>query len=238
MRSSASPLIAAGELERRVATLKRQIRKRNVRLRWRGTEAAQVHTLLARGNRSVGEVLLAAWCGGARFDGWATHFEPSRWCAAWRDVGMDPELYWVGPGPEGPLGWQHIALAPRAAEAEPKADGSAPSQELRSHESARRERYGRGRKLRRRGAAEEVRTVVRVEYSKGERLRFVSHLDLVRTFDRAIRRSEPARPLLPGTSPSPRAGVWPATAAGNSGEGGVFRHSVGWSIVSGACCAA
>ena len=37
---------------------------------------------MARGDRRVGQVILAAWRDGARFDGWNEHFSFKRWAAA------------------------------------------------------------------------------------------------------------------------------------------------------------
>ncbi len=41
-----------------------------------------VEGLLSRGDRRVGRVILEAWRGGARFDGWSEHFSFDRWVAA------------------------------------------------------------------------------------------------------------------------------------------------------------
>jgi radical SAM-linked protein len=216
------PLVATDELEQRATMLKRQIRGRNVRLRWRGTEASRVHALLARGDRRVGDVALAAWQDGARFDGWATHFEFSRWCAAWRTANVDPEPYWAGPGPEGPLGWRHIALAPSAPKTQPKGKVHPLQQVLPRGESARDERYGRGRRQRRKTLPEEVRTMVRVEYSKAGALRFVSHLDLVRLFDRATRRAGLPIRYSRGHHPHPELAFGPPLPLGIEGEAEYF----------------
>jgi hypothetical protein len=41
-----------------------------------------IEGLLSRGDRRVGQVILAAWENGARFDGWSENFSFSRWLAA------------------------------------------------------------------------------------------------------------------------------------------------------------
>jgi hypothetical protein len=43
---------------------------------------SMIEGLLSRGDRRVGQVILAAWRGGARFDGWSEYFSFSRWLAA------------------------------------------------------------------------------------------------------------------------------------------------------------
>ena len=38
-----------------------------------------IEGLLSRGDRRVGQVILAAWRDGARFDGWSEYFSFERW---------------------------------------------------------------------------------------------------------------------------------------------------------------
>src|SRR5487761_1002068 len=55
-----------------------------------------VEGLLSRGDRRVGQVILAAWRNGARFDGWSEYFSFSRWTdAAARALAGEPvDLDW------------------------------------------------------------------------------------------------------------------------------------------------
>jgi radical SAM family uncharacterized protein/radical SAM-linked protein len=67
--------------------------RKNVKVSYRGGRMAFLETVMARGDRRVGEVVLAAWRAGARFDGWDEMFNFDLWLNAARSVGVDLELY-------------------------------------------------------------------------------------------------------------------------------------------------
>ena len=49
--------------------------------------------MLARGDRRLGRVILAAWKRGAKFDAWQEWFDFGRWLDAFRDCELDPAFY-------------------------------------------------------------------------------------------------------------------------------------------------
>jgi len=52
-------------------------------------ERSVVEAAIARGDRRLGRVILNAWRGGARFDGWYEHFDYAVWRQAFEDAGLD-----------------------------------------------------------------------------------------------------------------------------------------------------
>jgi radical SAM family uncharacterized protein len=97
-----------------------------------------VEGLLSRGDRRVGEVILAAWRDGARFDGWSEYFSFARWSAACETALAETpvDLAWYTTRERGYgeiLPWDHLdsgldrdwlwddwqsAIAPEAGEVE------------------------------------------------------------------------------------------------------------------------
>ena len=67
--------------------------KKNVKVSYRDGRMAFLETVTARGDRRIGEVALAAWRAGARFDGWDERFNLNLWIEAARSVGVDLEQY-------------------------------------------------------------------------------------------------------------------------------------------------
>jgi radical SAM family uncharacterized protein/radical SAM-linked protein len=67
--------------------------KKNVKVSYRDGRMAFLETVMARGDRRLGEVILAAWRAGARFDGWDEMFNLNLWTEAARTVGVDLEQY-------------------------------------------------------------------------------------------------------------------------------------------------
>jgi radical SAM family uncharacterized protein len=72
-----------------------------------------IEGLLSRGDRRVGEVILAAWRDGARFDGWGEYFSFERWVAACQaglaSAGVDLAWYTTRERGYGEvLPWDHL----------------------------------------------------------------------------------------------------------------------------------
>jgi radical SAM family uncharacterized protein len=55
---------------------------RSIGFRYHEGNPSLIEGLLSRGDRRVGQVILAAWRDGARFDGWSEYFSFDRWVAA------------------------------------------------------------------------------------------------------------------------------------------------------------
>jgi radical SAM family uncharacterized protein/radical SAM-linked protein len=85
----------AEELRRKQSRLASQMR-RGVTFKHHDTDTSFLEAVFSRGDRRLGEVLGRAWRLGARFDGWAEHFDSGLWRQAFRDAGVDPERYAYG----------------------------------------------------------------------------------------------------------------------------------------------
>ena len=64
---------------------------------------------IARGDRRIAEVILAAWKNGCRLDGWNEHFNFDAWQRAFEACGLDPAFYAYRERPyDELLPWQFI----------------------------------------------------------------------------------------------------------------------------------
>ncbi len=81
------------ELERKQQLLKNLFRDRSVSFSWHDARVSFLEAVFARGDRRLGEVLLAAWRRGAKFDGWSEYFRFDVWLDAFRAAGIDPHFY-------------------------------------------------------------------------------------------------------------------------------------------------
>lgn len=79
-------------------------------------EAAYVEGALARGDRRVGRVLLAAWRQGSSLDTWRESFRPALWRDAFARAGLSLDLFTRERRPEKALPWGHLGL-PSGADA-------------------------------------------------------------------------------------------------------------------------
>jgi radical SAM family uncharacterized protein/radical SAM-linked protein len=83
--------------------------RRGVRFKHHHCETSFIEAVFSRGDRALCDVLELAWRKGARFDGWEEHFKLDAWTEAFREAGVDPELYaYRDLDPEHPLPWQVI----------------------------------------------------------------------------------------------------------------------------------
>lgn len=56
-------------------------------------EISLIEGALARGDKSMGKVVLKAWEKGLRLQAWTEHFDYSLWTQAFQETGVDPEIY-------------------------------------------------------------------------------------------------------------------------------------------------
>jgi radical SAM family uncharacterized protein/radical SAM-linked protein len=84
--------------------------KKNVKVSYRDGRMAFLETVMARGDRRLGEVILAAWRAGARFDGWDEMFNLNLWTEAARTVGVDLEQYTKPIDIEEILPWSAVSV--------------------------------------------------------------------------------------------------------------------------------
>jgi radical SAM family uncharacterized protein len=79
-------------MQERVRILRRHVRNRRIKIKWRDLRLAEVETVFARGDRRLGKVLLEARKRGQHFDGWSEHFNYQGWMECFEAAGIDP--YW------------------------------------------------------------------------------------------------------------------------------------------------
>jgi radical SAM family uncharacterized protein/radical SAM-linked protein len=70
--------------------------RRGVRFKHHECETTFLEGAFSRGDRRLGAVVERAFRLGARFDGWAEHFDSALWRRAFQDEGVDPEFYAYG----------------------------------------------------------------------------------------------------------------------------------------------
>lgn len=81
------------ELTEKQKLLQAKLKNRFISYSWHEPKLSLLEAVFARGDRKAGEVLLAAWKMGAKFDGWGEHFKYDVWMQAFQDCGIDPAFY-------------------------------------------------------------------------------------------------------------------------------------------------
>jgi len=227
-------------------------RERSVKLATRDPEVSFLEGVMARGGRSLSEVVETAFQAGARFDGWTETFNFATWRRAFELTGVSPESFLEARDPGGPLPWDHIDGGPsrefllaereKALRAELTPDcresgcfdcgacvaggvaRGAAGREMpeRLEASTPASRRSFGRRERKVRQGNGNGTRWRVRYSKGAAVRFISHLDIVRAVLRALAISELPVVYTQGFNPHPKLSFGPPLPVGATGEAEFF----------------
>lgn len=98
------------EIERKQQLLKSRLKDRGISFNYHDSRTSFLEGVFSRGDRKLGQVLLAAWRAGARFDGWSEYFKYDVWLEAFEKCAIDPYFYANRERSEEEiLPWQHIA---------------------------------------------------------------------------------------------------------------------------------
>jgi radical SAM family uncharacterized protein/radical SAM-linked protein len=194
-----------------------------IEFKWQNPEMSRLEGVLARGDRRLGPVLMAAQRRGCRFDGWGDQLNSSAWMEAFSDAGVDPDFY-LGRTRDTyePLPWDHIDILVGKAflrsEWE-KAVTEGLTADCRSgncnacgvcdfkavaprvHAAMPSSRAADDVSA---GARTPVYQKLQVHYSKLGSARFFGHLELVNIFLRALRRAGIPLKFSEGFHPKPR----------------------------------
>lgn len=103
------PQITAEEIRQRQQHLLHSVRSRKIKVSYHQKETSVLEGVLARGDRRLGKVLLAAWKKGCHLDSWEEFFHFDRWQAAFEECGLTMEFYANRRRPlDEVLPWSHL----------------------------------------------------------------------------------------------------------------------------------
>lgn len=230
------------ETQARLETLRGRLTRRNARPKWENPEASLVQAALARGDERLGEVIERVYRQGGIFQEWTEHFQYSLWQEAFAAAGVDPASYLQARDPAAALPWDFIdvgvtrefladeyrrALAgvptPDCARAACADCGVCPDRRPpaapAAGTSAAEPPAAPPHRLPRTRNFEEAKSRFRLRYTVGEPFRYAAHLDRVRAWYRALRRSELPVAYTGGFAPKPMLSFGPPLPVGLLSDG-------------------
>ncbi|MEO0225741.1 MAG: TIGR03936 family radical SAM-associated protein, partial [candidate division WOR-3 bacterium] len=217
------------ELKEKIRLICRNISSTRVKLNFRDVDSALIEAVLSRGDERLARVIEYVYRQGGRFEEWSEGFELKRWTDAFDKLSINIEDYLSGPFDNR---WHFINTGVKASflsrEWE-RAQKSEPTKNCRYNGC-----NGCGACQGMISPKEEQRCEIsnipvyshcpqpisavpvsyRIKYTVGEDFRYASHLDLMRTFYRALRRSDLPVMYSRGFSPIPRISFGPAKSVG------------------------
>jgi radical SAM family uncharacterized protein len=217
------------EIEHKQDMLRKAIRAREVNLKFRNPRLSFLEGMIGRGDRRMGRVILAAYQLGARFDGWTEHFKYDIWEQAFIDSGIKMEDSARELSFSEPLPWDHIDRGQskeHLLKERSKSSETAFKEQLPHTEEAQlpggndNNMFGR-RKTKIVGPSQTLtptRGKVRLKWGKRGLVRFLSHLENNRIFERAIRRADLPVIYSQGFHPHQKLSFGPPLPHGYSSE--------------------
>lgn len=224
--------LSLDETRERQRFLKDEMRRRKLNFKYQDAELSFMEGVLARGDRRLADVLERVVELGACFDGWNEHFSLQRWLQAFSECGIDPNWYLRERDQNELLPWDHLDAG---------IDKAFLLQELsRAHSEAATPdcRFGAcsncgvcdfktvtNRVVQNQlssGAAKGLPVApgeitqhrLRMRFSKTGRIRYLSHLELINLFTRAVQRAGVPILYSQGFHPHPRFSFATATSVG------------------------
>ena len=216
------PQISEEEIVEKQRHLRGELKKKKLIMKWQDASLSGLEGVFARGDRRLSRLLVEAHRLGCRFDGWWEHFDRLKWAEAFEKTGIDATFYYRRRELDEPLPWDHIDCGVRRefliAEREAALVG-APTSDCREGECT-----GCGVcdfdtvKLRLNEPvpfgtyaceipvpqASELAQRIRIRFEKLGRMRFLSHLEMLTLFIRAVGRARIPMRYSQGFHPHPK----------------------------------
>ncbi len=205
------------------------LKKRKLRFKWQDASLSLMEGVFARGDRRLAPVLIRAVELGCRFDGWGDHFSLERWQQAFSDCGIQPEWYLRRRELSEILPWEHLdcgvtrefllAERERAISEAATEDcrngkctdcGVCDFKQITTRLSVKSDLQPRSKVP----DIEQQPARVRLRFAKNGTMRYLSHLELITVFTRAVSRGGVPILFSQGFHPHPRFSFGTATSVG------------------------
>jgi radical SAM family uncharacterized protein/radical SAM-linked protein len=215
------PQIEVEQGKQKISYIRDRLHSKRIKVKWNKPEASWLEGIFSRGDRRLTAVLIDAWKAGARFDSWSEHLNLDIWRNAFDRHGLDPDFYLHRQRDEGEiLPWEHIHSGVskkflldewrRAQRGEATLDcrghcsDCGVCKELPVSPVLFTKPVAGGESSPAQASTEERIRRFRVRFTKLERGRYLSHLELVRLFIRAFRRTGIDMVYSKGYHPMPK----------------------------------
>lgn len=205
------------------------LKKNKLKFKWQDAKLSFMEGVFARGDRRLAPVIIRAVELGCRFDGWGDHFSLERWQQAFRDCKVEPEWYLRRRSLDEVLPWDHLdcgvtrrfllyerELALAEAATLDCRNGSCSNCGVCDFKQI-------NTKLSVKSDLEPLTTLrpvehqsarMRLRFAKNGAMRFLSHLELITVFTRAVSRGGVPILFSQGFHPHPRFSFGTATSVG------------------------
>ncbi|MCZ6602403.1 MAG: TIGR03960 family B12-binding radical SAM protein [Planctomycetota bacterium] len=226
------------------AYLRKGLRDDGIVFKCHDSELSYIEGIFSRGDRRLADVLETAYRLGCRFDSWSDHFRPELWASALEKCGVEPEKYFRERDLDEVLPWDHLdaqVAKPFLIEELEKGRREAMTGDCRWHgcpdcgicfkDNVRNITFPKvdgmpAPAIPRQDERKQPWTRLRLRYRKTGRCRFLSHLEVARCIQRAIRRAAIRVRYSQGFHPKPRLSFGPPLSVGYESDSELFDAEV------------
>lgn len=225
--------ISLDEMRRKLRYLKETLSSKKFKYKGHNEEMSFLEAVFSRGDRSLSELVKAAWEEGCRLDGWTEHFDFTKWLRAMERTGIDGSSYSEKVFDRGgALPWDIIDTGVKKeflVKEYERAVAEDMTIDCRKKctacglkcAAAAPQRQDKALGIEQK-SVEVVQTAakslrIRVRFSKTGRLRHLSHLELITAMQRALRRAGVPVEYSKGFHPAPKISFCPPLNVGVSG---------------------
>lgn len=226
------PQLSLAETRERQRFLKDEMRRRKLNFKYQDAELSFMEGVIARGDRRLAAVLERVVELGACFDGWNEHFSLDRWLQAFSDCGLDPAWYLREREQDELLPWDHLdpgiekefllremenalseAVTPDCRFGACSNCGVCDFKQLANRVANLQDFPAQSPSVNEDGQ-ELIQRRLRMRFSKTGQIRYLSHLELINLFTRAVQRADVPILYSQGFHPHPRFSFGTATSVG------------------------
>lgn len=226
------PQLSLEETRLRQRFLKDEMRRRKLNFKYQDAELSFMEGVIARGDRRLAAVLERVVELGACFDGWNEHFSLDLWLQAFEDCGLDPAWYLRERHLTELLPWDHLdpgiekefllqemenalaeAVTPDCRFGACSGCGVCDFKQIVNRQAPAQVLPVRHKNVLPEGH-DAVQRRLRLRFSKTGQIRYLSHLELINLFTRAVQRADVPILFSQGFHPHPRFSFATATSVG------------------------
>lgn len=223
------PQITMDEIREHQYLLRGELKRRKLNFKWQDAPLSFTEGVFARGDRRLAKVLMRAVELGCRFDGWGDRFSTALWQQAFKECSVQPEWYLRRRDLDEILPWDHLDCGVTKdflLKERERAYSEAATVDCRHGQctgcgvcdfDAVATRLAEETMLpasRESGQTEVAQARVRLRFAKTGAMRFLSHLELLTVFTRAVSRGGVPILFSQGFHPHPRFSFATATSVG------------------------
>jgi radical SAM family uncharacterized protein/radical SAM-linked protein len=236
--------ISLDEMKRKLGYLRQSINQKKFKYKGHNEHMSFLEAVFARGDERLADLIEEAWRSGCVLDGWSEFFDFSKWLQAMEKTGIDGSSYAERAfAKDDALPWDNIDVGVSrdflyteyAASVDermtPDCRNSCIACGLKCAAKLPGRDAGTGASLTG-NEPEQARRIspaklrVRAEFSKTGMLRYLSHLELITAFTRALRRAGVPLEITKGFHPKPNISFGPPLNVGISGASEYFDMEV------------